>query len=125
MRESLRLHWPEYLMEAGGLAVFLIVAGVSTTIVERPGSSVRSAIDSAILRRAIVGLSMGLTAIALIYSPWGQQSGAHYNPAVTIGFFRAGKVKSWDALFYVLAHCAGGLSGVLILVAALGDAFRR
>jgi aquaporin Z len=125
MRECLRLHWPEYLMEAGGLAIFLIVAGFTTTLVEYPWSPVRRAIDSALLRRAIVGASMGLTAIALIYSPWGQQSGAHYNPAVTVGFFRAGKVRGWDALFYILAQCAGGLAGVLLVVAALGDLFRR
>ena len=35
---------------------------------------------------------MGLTAIALIYSPWGQRSGAHFNPAVTLTFFRLRRV---------------------------------
>ena len=48
-----------------------------------------------------MGLAMGLTAIGIIYSPWGKQSGAHLNPAVTLTFFRLGKVAPWDAVFYV------------------------
>jgi aquaporin Z len=34
-----------------------------------------------------MGLAMGGTAIAIIYSPWGKQSGAHINPSTTIAFF--------------------------------------
>jgi len=45
-----------------------------------------------------------LTAIAIIYSPWGKQSGAHINPVVTFTFWRLGKVKSWDAFFYIMAQ---------------------
>ena len=32
----------------------------------------------------LMGLAMGLTAMALIYSPWGRRSGAHLNPAGTV-----------------------------------------
>jgi aquaporin Z len=28
--------------------------------------------------------------MAIIYSPWGKQSGAHINPVVTFTFFRLG-----------------------------------
>jgi aquaporin Z len=70
-----------------------------------------------------MGVIMGLTAIALIYSPWGQQSGAHLNPAVTLTFWRLGKVATWDAVFYVLAQFAGGALGVLAVLALLGHAF--
>ena len=68
---------------------------------------------------------MGLTAIALIYSPWGRQSGAHFNPAVTLTFFRLGKVKPWDAFFYVGFQFAGGLIGVTLVSFALQDVFRQ
>jgi aquaporin Z len=70
-----------------------------------------------------MGLIMGLTAILIIYSPWGQQSGAHINPAVTLTFWRLGKVATWDAVFYVIAQFAGGALGVLLVAAVLGAAF--
>jgi len=66
-----------------------------------------------------MGLAMGLTAISIIYSPWGKRSGAHMNPAVTFAFWRLGKVESWDAFFYVLSQFAGGISGVLLVHAVL------
>ena len=105
-------HWPEYLMEAGGLCLFMISACVFTTMLEHPGSPIRQRLGSAFLRRMIIGVGMGLTAIGLIYSPWGKQSGAHLNPSVTITFLRLGKVARADALFYVLAQFAGATAGV-------------
>jgi aquaporin Z len=69
--------------------------------------------------RVLMGAAMGLTAIAIIYSPWGQRSGAHMNPAVTFTFWRLGKVETWDAVFYVLFQFIGGISGVLLVHAAL------
>jgi len=105
-------HWPEYLMEAGGLCLFMISACVFTTMLEHPGSPTRQRLGSAFLRRMIIGVGMGLTAIGLIYSPWGKQSGAHLNPSVTITFFRLGKLAPADALFYVLAQFAGATAGV-------------
>ena len=125
MLEALRHHWPEYLMEAAGLGIFMISAGLFTTLLEYPGSPVNHLIGSAFVRRSLIGLAMGVTAIALIYSPWGQQSGAHYNPAVTLTFLRLGKVQVWDAAFYVTAQFLGGLVGVLLISALLREGFRR
>ena len=99
-------------MEAGGLCLFMISACVFTTMLEHPGSPIRQRLGSAFLRRMIIGVGMGLTAIGLIYSPWGKQSGAHLNPSVTITFFRLGKLAPADALFYVLAQFAGATAGV-------------
>jgi len=114
MFESLHNHWREYLMEAGGLGLFMISACVFTTAIEHPGSPIRQWIDNAFVRRTIIGVAMGLTAIALIYSPWGKQSGAHLNPSVTITFFRLGKLARPDAFFYVLAQFVGAVVGVLV-----------
>ncbi|MGH9601324.1 MAG: MIP/aquaporin family protein, partial [Terriglobales bacterium] len=52
-------------------------------------------------------------------SPWGKQSGAHLNPAVTLTFLRLGKIQVADALFYVLAQFAGGLTGLLLVTAVI------
>jgi aquaporin Z len=66
---------------------------------------------------------MGLTAVVIIYSPWGKRSGAHINPAVTLSFLRLGKVHRLDAAFYILAQFAGGTLGVLLVWGLLGSAF--
>jgi aquaporin Z len=123
--DALRHHWPEYLMEAAGLGLFMMSAGLFTTLMEYPGSPLHQWIGSTLLRRGLIGLAMGGTAIALIYSPWGQQSGAHYNPAVTLTFFRLGKVRPWDAFFYITAQFVGGFAGVLIISAVLRESFRQ
>jgi len=77
MRDALRQHWPEYFMEAAGLGLFMISAGVFGTLLEYPGSPVQQAVADPFLRRILMGTAMGLTAIGIIYSPWGKQSGAH------------------------------------------------
>src|SRR6266566_832023 len=117
---SLRVHWPEYLMEAGLLGAFMVSACVFGALYEFPHSPVRQAIASQILRRMLMGLSMGLTAIAIIYSPWGKQSGAHINPSVTLTFLRLGKVKIWDAFFYIVSQFAGAVLGVVLVARFLG-----
>lgn len=123
MRKALRQHWPEYLIEAACLGAFMISAGVCTVLIEHPDSSIRQALPNALARRALLGLAMGLTAIAIIYSPWGARSGAHMNPAVTLTFMRLGRVRGWDALFYPVFQALGGLAGVLFVKALLGMRF--
>ncbi len=120
---ALREHWPEYLIEAWALAVFMISAAIFSTLLGFPGSPLQRVVQNEDWRRALVGIAMGLTAIALIYSPWGKRSGAHMNPAVTLTFWRLGKVARSDAVFYILAQFIGGVLGVLIAAALLRDAF--
>jgi len=123
MHGTLRKHWPEYLIEAWALGTFMVSAAVFTTLFEYPGSPLHAAIHDAGLRRALIGIAMGLTAIGLIMSPWGKRSGAHMNPAVTLAFWRLGKVAGIDALCYVVAQCMGGIAGVLLAGVVLHDAF--
>lgn len=122
MRDALRSHWPEYLMEAVGLGFFMISAAAFGTLLEFPGSPVRQALPDPVVRRVLMGLAMGATAVAIIYSPWGKQSGAHINPSVTFTFFRLGKIRSWDAFFYVGAQFVGGLAGLLLAATVIGMA---
>lgn len=118
---ALRTHWPEYLIEATGLGLFMMSACSFTVLFEHPSSAVRQAITLPIFRHVLTGIAMGLTAIALIYSPWGKQSGAHFNPSTTLTFFRMGKIEPWDAFFYVAAQFLGGTAGVLLAARVLGS----
>jgi aquaporin Z len=121
--ESLRRHYPEYLMEAGALGLFMVSAGCCTVALEAPGSALLQAIPSGFLRRALIGVAMGLTAMALIYSPWGRRSGAHMNPAVTLSFLRLGKIPPHDCVFYLLSQVLGGVAGVVATALVLGSRF--
>ena len=120
--EVMRAHWPEYLMEGAGLGLFMISAAVVTTLLEYPKSPMHDVLPDPVVRRVLIGLAMGLTAIGIIYSPWGKRSGAHLNPAVTLTFFRLGKIESTDACCYVLAQFVGGLIGLMSAAAAIGMA---
>jgi len=122
MRRALEQHWPEYLAEALGLGLFMISACVFGTLLGHPGSPVARAIPDGLPRRLLMGLAMGSTAVALIYSPWGRRSGAHLNPATTLTFWRLDKVAGPDAAWYVLAQALGGVAGVLAAALVVGPA---
>ena len=102
-------------MEAALLGTFMVSACVSGVLYGFPGSPLRQAVSSGYLRNLLGGLSMGLTAFFVFYSPWGKQSGAHINPSVTLTFFRLGKIRFWDALFYMAAQSVGAVLGVLLV----------
>ena len=116
----LRRHWPEYLIESAGLGAFMVSAGVFASLLQHPASPLHVAVPDPLLRRLLMGLAMGGTAAAIIYSPLGQRSGAHLNPAVTLTFWRLSKIEPWDAVFYVVAQLVGGLAGMGLAVAVLG-----
>ncbi len=114
---TLKRHWPEYLIEAAALGTFMVSATLFTALFEFMGSPVHRAIENAGIRRAMIGLAMGLTAIALIYSRLGRRSGAHMNPCTTLTFLRLGKIKPWDAVFYVLAQFGGAIAAMVMVTA--------
>jgi len=114
--EAVASHWPEYLMEAAALGMFMVSACAFGVLLENV---------SELLGRVLGGIAMGLTAVCIISSPWGQRSGAHMNPAFTLTFLSLGKIAGWDALFYVIAQFAGGVTGVLASAIVLGPALTR
>ena len=89
----------------------MLSAALFGVLLFHPGSPAAAVIAEP-FRRPLMGVAMGLTAVSLIYSTWGRRSGAHFNPAVTLTFYRLGKVAGPDAVFYVLAHCLGGTAGL-------------
>ena len=82
-----------YAMDGALLGLFMVSACLSVALLEHPASPARQLIASDFVRRALVGIAMGLTAVGLIYSPWGKRSGAFMNPAMTLCFMRLGKLE--------------------------------
>ncbi len=107
-------------MEGAELGLFMISACLFVALLQHPDSPVRQMLPDPTLRRVLTGIAMGLTAISIVYSPWGKQSGAHFNPSVTLTFWRLGKVSTWDALFYIVAQFTGAVIGVVIAAFVLG-----
>jgi aquaporin Z len=120
--DSLRRHWPEYLMEAGELALYMFFTCAIATVLQHPASPVRQLIGGVFFRRVLMGLAVGATVIAIVMTPWGKQSGGHFNPAITFAFYRLGKVAPWDAWFYVIGQFLGAVTGVAIAAYVLRGA---
>lgn len=106
-------------MEGAELGAFMIAACTFGVLLDHPSFPVRGLLPDP-LRRVLTGIAMGATAIAIVYSPWGKRSGAHFNPAVTLTFWRLGKIEKWDAFFYVGAQFAGGIAGVVLASLVMG-----
>ncbi|HEX6126198.1 MAG TPA: aquaporin [Pyrinomonadaceae bacterium] len=119
MLNALRNHWPEYLIEAWCLGIFMVSACFFGVLLFNPHSP--GTILDPSLRNVLMGLAMGSTAVAIICSPWGKRSGAHFNPAVTLTFLRLRKIDGADAAFYILFQFLGGVAGVLFSWLVLGD----
>ena len=123
--EALRAHWRLYLDEGAELAWFMLVACIATVVLFGASSHFVTTITSPALRRAIMGLAMGATAVMIIHSPMGKRSGAHFNPAITLTYLRLGKIAPWDAAFYVAGQFAGGLFGVGVSALLLGKSLAQ
>lgn len=71
---------------------------------------------------AMAPLAIGSVLMVMVYMG-GHVSGGHYNPAVTLGVFFAGKVGTGDLLAYWLSQVAGALLGAFAVLALVGETF--
>jgi aquaporin Z len=71
----------------------------------------------------VVGTSIafGLAVVAMAYTIGGI-SGCHINPAITLGVWLSGRMKSKEAVGYIVAQVVGAIIGAAILLALVGDA---
>ncbi len=122
MFQALKHHWREYLLEAGGLLVFMLGAGGLGTLFLHPGSPVSQAIPLDLLKHVGIGACMGLITFGIV-SAIGEKSGAHINPAVTWAFHRQGKINGGDAIWYTIAQFAGAIVAPILLYAVIGAPF--
>jgi len=87
----------------------LVFAGTSAIVVNE--------ISHGAITHVGIALTFGLIVLVMIYT-LGDISGAHINPAVTIGFWMSRRLRGRDVLPYLASQCAGALaaSGVMRLL---------
>jgi aquaporin Z len=120
-RDAFNQHWRLYIFEGAELAIFMISACFATVYLFDPSYPALHLISSAAVRRLLMGIAMGATAVLIIHSPMGKRSGARFNPAITLSYLRLGKIARWDAMFYVLFQFIGGVFGVAVSAIVLGS----
>ena len=119
------LHWRIWGAEAVATALLVaaILLGAAATLA--PGSPVAAALPGPGARLLALGLLIAPVVALIAVSPLGRLSGAHANPAVTLGFWVLGRVSRQDLVGYVVAQFAGGAAGAalarLVLPAATAE----
>jgi aquaporin Z len=78
------------------------------------GAIVADGVTGGAVSHVGIAFTFGLIVLAMIYA-LGEISGAHLNPAVTIGFWAARRFPAGCVFPYILAQCAGALSASLVL----------
>lgn len=102
--------WKSILAEyVGTFTLVLIGAGTVALTAEQGGSLVASA------------FAFGLTLAVIVYV-WGTYSGAHVNPAVSFGFFVAGRMNILLMLAYWVAQMLGAVTAAALIAYFYGTA---
>ncbi|GIM45148.1 aquaporin [Collibacillus ludicampi] len=100
---------------------FLVFAGTGAVVINELTKS---------LTHVGIALTFGLVVMAMIYT-FGHISGAHFNPAVTLGFLTTGDIRLQEAILYIVTQVLAAIasSGSLLLmfgnVANLGATLPR
>jgi aquaporin Z len=118
-------NWPLYMYEAIELALFMISACAFSLLLFDSSSPAFRAFPSTVVRRILMAIAMGITAVLIIHSPMGKRSGAHFNPVITLTYLRLGKIGLCDAVFYVAFQFIGGILGVAAAASAFGKSLSK
>jgi aquaporin NIP len=78
------------------------------------GAIVINEVSGGVVSHVGIALTFGLIVLAMVYT-LGDISGAHLNPAVTIGFFAARRLSASQVLPYVVSQCSGAIAASLLL----------
>jgi aquaporin NIP len=84
------------------------------------GAVVIDSITGGAVAHVGVALTFGLIVMAMIYAV-GDVSGAHLNPAVTIGFFTARRFSRHQVVPYILCQLSGAVAASLSLLLLFGN----
>lgn len=114
---------------AEGIGTFLLVfigagtgtaVGILNNLVAAENGGVKAVADAPSMGNLlIVALAHGLALLVAIYTI-GKISGAHVNPAVTIGLWAVRKIALIDAIWYIVAQLVGATLAALAIVAVFG-----
>jgi aquaporin Z len=88
--------------------------GTFTLVFAGAGAIVINEVSGGAVTHVGVALTFGLIVLAMIYT-LGDISGAHLNPAVTLGFFAARRFPFPQVLPYIVSQCAGAIAASLAL----------
>ena len=95
--------------------------GTFTLVFAGTGAVVTNDVSGGAVTHVGVAITFGLVVMALIYAV-GDVSGAHFNPAVTIGFWLSRRLPGRAVPGYLLSQVAGALAASLLLRAMFGNA---
>lgn len=113
-------HPIEWACEFVGTGFQLFLGFGVVALLEAPGAPGYHLIGNAGVRLVLIGVAFGVLAAIVATSPVGKRSGAHLNPAVTLGFFARGHTHVHDVIGYVIAQVAGALAATAAFAALWG-----
>lgn len=111
-----RRRWVQQFTSAPVLAEAI---GTFTLVFAGTGAVMVNQITDGAITHLGISLVFGAVVAAMIYTV-GHISGAHFNPAVTLGFWQSGYFPSRQVLPYVVAQCAGAIAASAFLLLSLG-----
>ena len=112
-----RVRWRLFISELVGTAV-LVLGGLSVVIfMFGQGSPLVRLVPNELVRTVVTAFLFGTIGSAIAVSRIGRESGAHINPAVTMGFWLMRKLDLRAAVGYVIAQLLGAWIGALPLLA--------
>ena len=112
-----RVRWRLFLSELTGTAM-LVLGGLSVVIfMFGDGSPMARLLPNEQVRMAVTAFLFGTVGSTIALSRIGKESGAHVNPAVTLGFWLMRKLDARAATGYVIAQMLGAALGALPLLA--------
>lgn len=100
--------------QKGARECFAELLGSFALVFAGTGAIVVNEVHSGAIGHVGIALTFGLVVMALIYA-LGDISGAHFNPAVTFGFWAHGRFAGRTVLPYMAAQCAGAIAASLVL----------
>jgi aquaporin Z len=106
-------HWRTWGAEAAGTALMVLAILLAASLALGKGSPVAEALPGPGARFLVLGALVAPCVALIAVSPLGRLSGAHINPAVTLGFWALGRVGRHDLAGYIGAQLLGGLAGAL------------